>query len=103
MIVVFHNIWISTLSCIPTLDKTKIRNIKLLLNTATLYDGHVFALEHIKASYGYGNVDPIMMFFCMQFCAMNHSMFNLNRQSTSLGLKMQFLKLTLIKMKPKFM
>lgn len=45
------------------LDKSKINNIRLVLNDAVYYDGPLLPLEQVKAARGLGHVEPVMMFF----------------------------------------
>ena len=45
------------------LDKSKIKNIRLILNECNFYDGPLLPLEHVKHSRGLGHVDAVMMFF----------------------------------------
>lgn len=43
-------------------DKSKVRNIKIVLNGQDFYNGSAEALEHYKSSRGY-DVEPMMFFF----------------------------------------
>lgn len=44
-------------------DKSKVTNVKLLLNGAAFYDGCLNALEYFKTCSGYGDAEPCMIFF----------------------------------------
>lgn len=43
-------------------DKSKVTNVRLLVNTAVLIDASVAVLEHQKACRGFGHVEPLMLF-----------------------------------------
>jgi hypothetical protein len=44
-------------------DKTKVTNLKLMLNHITYYDGDIEPLEYFKACQGYGDAEPCMIIF----------------------------------------
>lgn len=44
------------------MDKTKIKNVKLLLNKGVFFDGPLQILEHQKIQRGYGQIDPVIIF-----------------------------------------
>ena len=44
-------------------DKTKVTNLKLMLNHTTYYDGDIEPLEYFKACQGYGDAEPCMIIF----------------------------------------
>ena len=43
-------------------DKSQVKNIRFLLNKEVFYDGPIDALEHDKASRGFGACEPVMIF-----------------------------------------
>ena len=43
-------------------DKSKVKNIRFLLNKEVFYDGPIEALEYNKASRGFGACEPVMIF-----------------------------------------
>ena len=46
-------------------DKSKIKNIKFILDNNIYYNGTIHELDHIKENYGYGDIDATMLIFAI--------------------------------------
>lgn len=62
-------------------DKTKVKNIKLMLNDkVAFFNGPVEILEHTKINKGFGSLEPIMLFFSPDKpCTRTKSILNFSR------------------------